>query len=185
MQHIIFQCIAYLYLIFKCSTCFVLFLQAVSVYLQRVTLTPESRLSDDVELAHRGFLGPAVLVEPLPVGRGGEDGAVLAAPSVRLQGDLRLPVFEAHVGPRLVHPLAVGHNVVDAQPDLLLGADALADVAVELVILVSCHRGGQAAPFGDAVVAGRVESLLHRIGQETLADDLCTSQTNWIGGILF
>lgn len=133
---------------------------------------------DDVELTHRSFLSPAALIKPLPVGRDGEDGAVVAAPSVRLQGDLCLPVLEAHVGARLVHPLALGHQVVDAQPDVRLWADALAHVAVELVVLVSCQRGGQTATFGDAVVAGRVEGLLHGVGQETLAGDLGASQTN-------
>lgn len=141
-------------------------------------LEKKNKPSYDIELAHKGLLSPAALVEPLPVGRGGEDGAVLAAASVWLQGDLRLPVLEAHVGARLVHPLAVGHHVVDAQPDVLLGADALAHVAVELVVLVPCHRGGQAASFGDAVVTGCVESLLHWVGQETLAKDLEASQAH-------
>lgn len=54
--------------------------------------------SDDVELAHGSLLSPAALIEPLPVGRGGEDGAVLAAASVWLQGDFCLPVLEAYVG---------------------------------------------------------------------------------------
>lgn len=136
------------------------------------------RPSHDVELAHGRLRGSAALVEPLPVGRGGEDGAVLAAPAVRLQGDLRLPVLEAHAGARLVHPVAVGHHVVDAQPDVLLGPDALAHVAEELVVLVSGRRRGQAAPFGDAVVAGGVEVLLHGLGQQALAEDLGSSQTN-------
>lgn len=51
---------------------------------------------DDVELTHRSLLSSAALIKPLPVGCGGEDAAVLAAPSVWLQGDLRLPVLEAH-----------------------------------------------------------------------------------------
>lgn len=94
-------------------------------------------LSDDVELAHRSLFRSAALIKPLPVGCGGEDGTVLATPSVWLQGDFCLPVLEAHTGARLVHPLAVGHYVINAQPDVLLWADALTYVAVELVVLVS------------------------------------------------
>lgn len=93
---------------------------------------------DDVELTHRSFLSSAALIKPLPVGRDGEDGAIVATPPVRLQGDLCLPVLEAHVGARLVQPLALGHQVVNAQPDVRLWADALTHVAVELVVLVSC-----------------------------------------------
>lgn len=52
--------------------------------------------SDDVELTHRSLFSSAALIKPLPVGCGGEDAAVLAAPSVWLQGDLCLPVLEAH-----------------------------------------------------------------------------------------
>lgn len=134
--------------------------------------------SDDVELTHRRLLASAALVEPLAVGCGGEDAAVLAAPSVRLQGDVRLPVLEAHAGARLVHPLALCHHVVDAQPDVRLWAHALAHVAVELVVLVPRRGRGQDATFGDAVLVGCVEALLHRVGQETLAEDLGASQTN-------
>lgn len=93
---------------------------------------------DDVELTHGSFLSPAALIKPLPVGWGGEDGAVVAAPSVRLQGDLCLPVLEAHIGARLVQPLALSHQVIDAQPDVRLWADALTHIAVEMVVLVSC-----------------------------------------------
>lgn len=138
--------------------------------------------SHDVELTHRGLFSSAALVKPLPLGCGGEDGAVLPAPSVRLQRDRRLPVLEAHTGPRLVHPQAVGHHVVDAQPDVLLGAEALAHVAVELLVLVRCQGGAEAASLGRAVIAGCVESLLRWISQETLANDLSASQTNWKGG---
>lgn len=66
--------------------------------LHRTTSELHPQLSDDVELADRGLLGSAALVKPLPVGRGGEDGAVLAVASVGLPGDLRLPVLEAHTG---------------------------------------------------------------------------------------
>lgn len=78
----------------------------------------------------------------------------------------------------MVHPLAIGHHVVDAQPDVLLWADALAYIVVELVVLVSCQRSAQAASHGDAVLAGCVESLLCHVSQETLADDLGASQTH-------
>lgn len=96
-----------------------------------------SGTSDDVKLTHRSLLSPAALVKPLPVGRGGEDGAVLTAASVWLQGDLCLPVLEAHIGTGLIQPLTVGHSVTDAQPDVLPWADALAYVFVELVVLIS------------------------------------------------
>lgn len=93
--------------------------------------------SDDVKLTHRSLLSPAALIKPLPVGRGGEDGAVLDAASVWLQGDVCLPVLEAHVGTRMIQPLTVGHRVTDAQPDVLRWTDALAYVVVELVVLIS------------------------------------------------
>ena len=78
----------------------------------------------------------------------------------------------------MVHPLALHHHVVDAQPDVLLWADALTDVVVELVVLVPGQRSAQTASLGDAVVAGCVEVLLLRVSQETLTEDLCASQTN-------
>lgn len=81
----------------------------------------------------------------------------------------------------MVHPLAFGHHVIDAQPDVLLRADALTYVAVELVVLVSCQRSAQTASLGDAVITGGVEGLLHWVSQETLAEDLSASQTN-LGG---
>lgn len=140
--------------------------------------TATVRLSDDVELTHRRLLSPAVLIEPLPAGCGGEDGAVLAAPPIWLMGDFCLPVFEAHIRARLVNPLAIGNYIINSQPDVLIGADALAHVAVELVVLVPCQRSAQAASFGEAVVTGIVERFLHWIGQETLAMDLGAFQTN-------
>lgn len=79
----------------------------------------------------------------------------------------------------MVHPLAIGHRVVDAQPDVLLWADALTHVVVELVVLVPCQRRAQTSPLGEAVGAGCAEGLLHRVGQETLAEDLGASQTNF------
>lgn len=136
------------------------------------------RPSDDVELTHGRLLSPAALVEPLPVGRGGEDGAVLAAASVRLQGDVCLPVLEAHVGARLVQPLTVGHLVTDAQPDVHVWADALADVVVQLVILVPRGRGAEDPSFGHAFFTGVVKGPLYRVGQEALANDLGASQTH-------
>lgn len=93
--------------------------------------------SDDVKLTHRSLLSPAALIKPLPVGRGGEDGTVLASASVWLQGDVCLPVLEAHVGAQMIQPLTVSHHVIDAQPDVLPWTDALAYVVVELVILIS------------------------------------------------
>lgn len=136
-------------------------------------------LSDNVELTHRGLFSSAALIKPLSIGCGGKDGAVLAVAPVRLQGNLSLPVLEAHTGAWLVHPLAVCHHVIDAQPDVLIGADALTDVVVQLVVLVSCQRSAQAAPFGDAIFTGCMEGLFHRISQETLAEDLCAFQTDW------
>lgn len=135
--------------------------------------------SDDVELAHGRLLSPAALIEPLPVGRGGEDGAVLAAASVWLQGDFRLPVLEAYVGAWVVQPLTVSHHIIDAQPDVLLWADALAHVVVELVILVSWGRRAEDPSFGDAVFTSGMKGPLHRISQETFADYLGASQTHW------
>lgn len=64
---------------------------------QRLKNGATDGLSDDVELAHRCLLSPAVLIEPLPVGRDGEDGAVLAGSPIWLLGDFSLPVFEAHI----------------------------------------------------------------------------------------
>lgn len=61
---------------------------------------------------------------------------------------------------------------------MLIWADALTDVAVELVVLFSCERSAQTASFGDAVVTGCVEGLLHWVSQETLAEDLGASQTD-------
>lgn len=61
---------------------------------------------------------------------------------------------------------------------MLLWAKTLAHVAVELVVLVCCQRGAEAASSGDAVIAGYVEGLLHWVGQETLAQDLSAFQTN-------
>lgn len=135
--------------------------------------------SDDVELAHRSLLGSAALVEPLPVGWDGQDGAVLAAPSIRLQGDLCLPVLEAHSGAWMVQPQTVGHHIVDAQPDVLLQAEALACILVELIILITWLRGAQNASFSNAVFNCSVEGLFHWISQEALAKDLRASQTNW------
>lgn len=57
-----------------------------------------NQASDDVKLAHKSPFSPAALVKPLPFGCGGEDATVLAAASVWLQGDLCLPVLEAHAG---------------------------------------------------------------------------------------
>ncbi len=62
---------------------------------------------DDVELADRRLFSTAVLVEPLPVGRAGQDGTVLAAASIGLMGNLWFPVLEAYRWARLVGPLAL------------------------------------------------------------------------------
>lgn len=151
---------------------------AVILFCKQRDVNVRNKASDDIELTHRGLFSSTALIKPLPVGCGGQDGTVLTAPPVWLQGDLCLPVFEAHAGPRLVHPLTIGHHVIDTQPDVILWADALADVVVELVVLVSCHRSAQAASLGDAVITGCVEGLLHWISQETLAEDLGSFQTN-------
>lgn len=135
--------------------------------------------SDDVKLTHGSPLSPAAFIKPLPVGRGGDDRAVLAAASVWLQGDVCLPVLEAHTGARMIQPLTVGHRVIDAQPDVLPWTDALADVVVELVILIPWARGAEDTSLGNAVFTGSIKGLLHGFGQETLANDLGASQTNW------
>ena len=139
---------------------------------------PSGKRLDDVELADRGPLATAALVKPLPVGGDGEDGAVLAAAPVRLQGDLRLPVLEAQRAARLVHPVALRHHVVDSQPDVLVEADAAADVVIQLVVLLAAQRGTQGPALSDAVIASGVVRLLHWICQETLTKDLGAFQAN-------
>lgn len=94
MQHIIFQCVI----------CFSSYQQAAhnvhtSVHLHLSDVNVTEQLSDDVELTHRGLFSSAALIKPLAVGCSGKDGAVLSPPSIRLQGDLSLPVFEAQTGP--------------------------------------------------------------------------------------
>ena len=54
---------------------------------------------NNIKLAHRDLFSTAVFIKPFPIGRGGHDGTVLAPPTVRLQGDDRLPVLEAHALP--------------------------------------------------------------------------------------
>lgn len=134
--------------------------------------------SDDVKLTHRSLLSPAAVIKPLSVGCGGEDGTVLAAASIWLQGDVCLPVLEAHVGAQMVQPLTVGHRITDAQPDVLFWTDALAYVVIELIILISRGWRAEDASFGIAVFTGSVKGPLCWVSQETLANDFGASQTN-------
>lgn len=135
---------------------------------------------NDVKLTDRGPLLTAALIKPGPLRGPGQDGAVLGLAPVRLRGPVvgRVPVLVGDAEAGLVRPDALGRHVVDAQPDLLVGADALTDVVSELVVL-GAGRGGPEDPSqGVAVLAGSVVPFLHRVGQETLAVDLYAFQTD-------
>lgn len=134
--------------------------------------------SDNVELAHGGLLSPTALIKPLPVGRVGQNAAVLAAAAVGLMGYFRLPVLEAYADARLIHPVTFFQHVVDAQPDVFLRPDGLADVGVELVVLITGQRSAEGATHGDAIIISCVEVLLHRVCQETLARNLDALQAH-------
>lgn len=136
--------------------------------------------SNDVELADGGLLLTTVLVQPLPAGGPGQDGTILGLATVRLKGPAvgRVPVFVCNAEACLVHPGALGHHVVDAQPDLLIWADALADVVSELVVLVAgCGRTEDSAQVV-AVFTGSVIAFSHRVSQVTLAMNLFAFQTD-------
>lgn len=137
--------------------------------------------SNNVELADGGLLLTTVLVRPLPAGGPGQGSAVLGLASVRLPRTGCVPVFECDGGAGLVHPGALSTHVVDAQPDLLIGADALAEVVSELVVLITGGGRTKDTTQGVTVLAGGVVALPHRVSQETLAMALYTFQTHWRG----
>lgn len=136
--------------------------------------------SNDVVLADRGLLFTAVLIKPLPAGGHGEDGTVLRLVAVWLRGPTvgGVPVFVCDADTGLVHPFALSHHVIDAQPHLLTGADALADVFSELVILIAGHRRAEDTTHGVAVLTRSVVALPQRVSQETLTMDLDAFQTD-------
>lgn len=74
----------------------------------------------------------------------------------------------------MVHPLALGGHVVDAEPDLPVRADALTDVVPEPVVLLAGGGSSQDAAQRVAVLTGSVVALLQRVGQETFPMDLFT-----------
>lgn len=90
----------------------------------------------------------------------------------------RVPVLVQDAGAGLVHPFALSHHVVDAQPDLLVGADALSDVVPELVVLRAGRGDPEDPAQGVAVLAGVVVPFLHGVGQETLPVDFYAFQTD-------
>lgn len=137
--------------------------------------------SNNGELADGGLLLKAAFIKPLPTGGPWQDATVLGLAAVRLRrpGVGRVPVFVWNAEAALVYPGALSHHVVDAQPDLLIWADALADVVSELVILIAgCWRTEDTAQ-GVTVFTGTVVGFSHRVSQVTLVMDLCTFQTDW------
>lgn len=151
---------------------------------QRQALLLESRpelRSNYVELADGGLFLSAVLVQPLPPGGTGQDGAVLRGAAVRLRGRSarRVPVFVRNGQAALVYPGALRGHVVGAQPDLLVRPDALADVVSEPLVLVAGCGSTEDAAQVVAVLAGSVVALPGGVGQVALAIDLCAFQTNW------
>lgn len=136
--------------------------------------------SNDVELADGRLLLAAVLVVPLPAGGPGQDGAVLGLASIWLWGPVvgGVPVFECDAGARLVRPGALRHHVLDAQPDLLIRADALADVVSELVVLIAGRGRAEDTTHGVTVLGGGVIAFSHRVGEETLVIDLFAFQAD-------
>lgn len=135
--------------------------------------------SNDVELADEGLLLATLLIQPLPVGSR-QDGTVLRRATVWLWGPAVgcVPVLVCDAQARLVHPNALRHHVVDSQPHRLVWAEALADVISELVVLLGgCGRSEDAAQVA-AVLNGIVVVFFHRVGQITLAVDLCAFQTD-------
>lgn len=136
--------------------------------------------SNNVELADGGPLLTTVLVKPLPPGGHGQDGAVLGLAAVRLRGPVvgRVPVFVCNADAGLVRPGALSHHVDDAQPDLLICTDALADVVSELVVVVAGCGCAEDTTHGVTVLTGSVIAFFHRVSQETLAIDLYAFQTD-------
>lgn len=136
--------------------------------------------SNNVELADGGPLLTTVLVKPLPTGGPRENGAVLGVTSIWLRGPAvgRVPVLVCNAGSGLVSPGALGYHVVNAQPDLLIWADAVVDVVFELVVLIAgCGRTEDTTQVV-TVFAGSVIVFFHRVSQVTLAVDLDAFQTD-------
>lgn len=113
----------------------------------------------DGELADVGQLLSAPLVEPLADGGARQGRAVFQLAAVGLGGDFSLPVLVADGGARHVDPLALRGHVVEAQPDLGLGADALARVIVEGIVLLPVLGRAERAALRDAALAGLVVRL--------------------------
>lgn len=90
----------------------------------------------------------------------------------------RVPVFVCNAQAGLVHPGPLIQHVVEAQPDLLVWADALADVVSELVVLITGCGRTEGTAHVVAVFAGIVVAFSHRVGQVTLAVDLFAFQTD-------
>lgn len=136
--------------------------------------------SDNIELADGGLFLLTVLVKPLPASGSRQHRTVLGLSAVRLRGPAvgRVPVFVRDADPGLVIPNAIGHHVVDAQPDLLVRADSLADVVSELVVLVLGRGRAEDAAQGVAVFTGGVVAFPQRVSQETFAMDLCALQAD-------
>ena len=132
--------------------------------------------SNNVELADRRLLITTVLVEPLPTGGPGKGHAVLGLPAIRLR---TFPVFVCDAGAGLVHPDALVHHIVDAQPDLLIRADAPADVISELVILVAGRGRAEDTTQVVTVLTGSMIAFSQRVSQVTLSVDLFAFQTDW------
>lgn len=137
--------------------------------------------SDNVELADGGPLLFAALVGPLPVGGPGQDDAVLGLAPVGLRGPAvgRVPVFVREVGSGLVYPDPLLRHVGGAEPDLLPGAHALADVVPELVVLVGGRGRPEDAAEVVAVLGGGVVAFSHGVNQIALPVDLYAFQTDW------
>lgn len=100
--------------------------------------------------------------------------------AVWLRGPLvgGVPVFVCNAGAGLVHPGALSHHVVDAKPDLLIWANALADVVSELVVLVAGCGCTKDAAQGVTVLTGSVIAFSYSVSQEALAMALYAFQTN-------
>lgn len=113
-------------------------------------------LSNYIELAHRRPLFTAVLIQPLSANRPRQHCTIHG--TIALEG--RVPILIAYGGASLVDPDALRLHVIDAQPDFLIGPNALAHVVVQLVVLVEREGGAERATLGDAVLAGRVVALL-------------------------
>lgn len=132
----------------------------------------------DHELADVGQPLFAPLVKPL-AHRGPRQGrAVFQLAAVGLGGDFSLPVLVADGAARHVNPLALRRHVVEAQPDIHLGADALAHVVVEGVILLPILGGAERAPLQDAVFAGLVVRLGLRKCKEAFQVNFGAFQAN-------